>query len=134
MFGTLTVCPMAPSLSNAIAEVIRRELAGRQVDGAEFAAHVGIPKTTGWRKIQGKSKMTIDDVEAFALGLGWTLPELVARGSAIRDAGGVAEEEDPSAAEILESMTPRERREAQRIREEHAAAHPSAKKGRRRST
>lgn len=114
------------TLSSAVAEVVRRELAGRQIDAADFAKTVGMPKTTVWRKINGTSKMSIDDVAAFAGGLGWTLPELMVRAQVLQKAGPMPPL-DPALGKFL---TPAQRAELERIRVENHPEPPAAKKRR----
>lgn len=79
------------TLSRAVAETVRRELAGRKVDWADYAKTVGMPKTTVWRKLNGTSKITIDDTLAFAMGLGWTLPQLVSHAETLTPASPAVE-------------------------------------------
>ena len=105
------------TLSAAVATVIRRELAAADIDIAEFVERAGKKKSTGWRQIKGQSRMSIDDVEAFAVALGWTLERLLQEAKA---------EQQPAAGEgevrlsehVIAQLSPEAQagiREAQRI-------------------
>ncbi len=73
------------SLSEAVARVIRRELSVDQQDITEFAVRAGQKPTTGWRQITGRSRMSIDDVDAYATALGWPLERLLRESATERD-------------------------------------------------
>lgn len=74
------------TMSSAVARVIRSELGDRDEDIATFAARAGKEKTTAWRHVKGRSRMSIDDVEDYARALGWTLTQLLDAAAAKRDA------------------------------------------------
>lgn len=77
------------TLSEAVAQELRAELAVRQWHMDELAVKSGRSKSTGWRHIKGKSRLSIDDVEAYAHGLGWSLDTLVARARARQRADAI---------------------------------------------
>lgn len=77
------------TMSQAVAQVVRSELGARQIEPSDFATDARMSKTTAWRKVRGLSKITIDDTQAFAVALGWSLDELAGRAKALLDAGAV---------------------------------------------
>ena len=90
------------TLSEAVAQELRAELAVRGWHMDELSARSGHTKTTGWRHIKGTSRLSIDDVEAYARGLGWTLDKLVARArvrQAESEEGDATTREAPASAE-----------------------------------
>ena len=44
------------------AAAIRAELARRKINGTQFAEALGWPRTTAWRRLNGSSSMTVDEL------------------------------------------------------------------------
>ncbi len=75
--ATCVLFSRVKTLSEAVATVIRRELAGQNIDIADFVESAGKKKSTGWRQVKGLNRMSIDDVETYATALGWPLERLL---------------------------------------------------------
>lgn len=86
-------------LSDAVARVVRREIADRQISNQEFAVSAGKTKTTAWRQIEGISRMSIDDAEDYATALGWTLDDLIQEARALQDETSAATTRTPTPAD-----------------------------------
>lgn len=106
------------TLSDAVATVIRRELAGDNVDIAEFVARSGKAKTTGWRQVKGLNRMSIDDVETYATTLGWTLERLLREAKVEQEGQDGPADEVRLSEHVISQLSPQAQagvREAQRI-------------------
>lgn len=75
------------TLSRAVADVIRAEIDRRGLDVQAYAKRCGMPNTTAWRKLEGRSKIFVDDVPLFSEGLGWSPGRLVREAERLRGAG-----------------------------------------------
>lgn len=106
------------TLSDAVATVIRRELAGEDIDIADFVARAGKAKTTGWRQVKGLNRMSIDDVETYATALGWTLERLLREAKAEQEGANGPRDEVRLSEHVISQLSPEAQsgiREAQRI-------------------
>lgn len=105
------------TLSDAVATVIRRELGGDNVAINEFVERAGKKKSTGWRQVKGLSRMSIDDVEAYAVALGWSLDDLLHEAKNEQQ-GATATGQITLSEHVISQLSPEAQagvREAQRI-------------------
>lgn len=75
------------TLSRAVAQVVRAGYESRGLDMKAYAKRCGMPMTTVWRKLEGKSKIFVDDIPLLAEGLGWSATRLVREAERLRDEG-----------------------------------------------
>lgn len=93
----------SPSLGQAVAQVLRSELAARRINGPTFAAMVRESKANAWRKVEGYVKISFDDLDRYAAALGLGVDDIVAKAVAIQRDGSVYQP-TPEEAEIAEGM------------------------------
>lgn len=121
------------SLGRAVAQVLRSELAARQIDtSAEFASMVakanpGARTESGtniWRKVNGVVKITFDDLDRYSAALGMTTEEVVALAVELQRTGQVHQvTRRATRAQLAESvvadMPPDEAADIQASRAQH---------------
>lgn len=93
-----------PSLGQAVAQVLRAELAARRINGPTFAAMVGQSKANAWRKVEGHVKITFDDLDLYAAALGLDVDDVIARAVLTQKQGRVYQPADPAEAELASEL------------------------------
>lgn len=118
------------SLSDAIAQVLRSEIAARGLTPAEFGRLAGMPKTTAWRRAHGETKITTDDLDCLASALGWTPEDLLCRAVDLRASGEIysRRRRTASAQEALDTLDDRDRADVLRAEQETRARRSAQQK------
>lgn len=71
--------PVEQTAAQRTAAAVRAELARRKINGTEFATALGWPRTTAWRRLNGNTAFTLDELTAVASFLEVPVADLLPR-------------------------------------------------------
>lgn len=112
------------TLGDAVARTVSSILKERRVDTKTFAARVPYARSTVYRQLAGETRISTDDLEHLADGLGMEVPDLVRRAIALRTQ---LDSLSPQEAEARQTMGEEAWGEVQKARQTHKP-HPSPKR------
>lgn len=109
------------TLGDAVARAVSAILKERRVDTKTYAARLPYAQSTVYRQLSGATRISTDDLEHLAAGLGMDVADLLARATALRSELGAL---SPQEAEARELMGEDAWAEIQATRETHGSHEP----------